>query len=379
VAEALGEVFISYSWDSGEHVKNVLELSNRLRSDGIDCVLDQYESSPPEGWPRWMDRKIRDAQFVLMICTETYHKRVMGDESPDTGLGVRWEGNLIYQHIYNAGTMNTKFLPVMLHQDDQKHIPTPLQGATRYRIDAPEGYERLYYRLLNKAWVEKPKLGSIRDFPSPALPKKDVKTDISMYLTTPIDVELWDQAKWRSAGFLFYEDKPPLLALGFLKEDPARKIFEQWHKRYGARDSFEELRVSIIEGNIKGEEPGYSVHIGPDFKNTIKRYKAAGLSVNADRDMFMTISRIQRMNPSPESKFLEMFKEAYRHFKTYVLIPAVHQPDGSNFRPILDLGIFKSSILFRRVEDIDENDEDFPVIGTKRNFTDGGKRTQKSP
>ena len=81
----LGEVFISYSWDSTEHIHSVLQLSNRLRADGIDCVLDQYEDSPPEGWPRWMDRKIRDAKFVLMVCTETYYKRVMGDE--DTGKG----------------------------------------------------------------------------------------------------------------------------------------------------------------------------------------------------------------------------------------------------------------------------------------------------
>ena len=50
-----GEVFISYSWDSESHVQSVLAFSNRLRSEGIDCVLDQYEDSPPEGWPLWMD------------------------------------------------------------------------------------------------------------------------------------------------------------------------------------------------------------------------------------------------------------------------------------------------------------------------------------
>ncbi|HWZ44689.1 MAG TPA: SEFIR domain-containing protein [Candidatus Saccharimonadales bacterium] len=380
MTEPLGEVFLSYSWDSEEHIKSVLDLSDRLRSDGVDCVLDQYESSPAEGWPRWMDRKIRDSHFVLMVCTETYYRRVMGDESPDAGLGVRWEGNLIYQHIYNAGATNTKFLPVLLQPNDQKFIPTPLQGATRYKVDTPEGYGRLCFRLLNKAWIKKPKLGSVRDFPSPSLPKKEIKTDISMYLTTPIDLELWDEAEWRSAGFLIYKDKPPFLALGFLTEQPARKIFDQWRKRYGARDSFEELRVAIIEGDIKGEEPGYSVHIGPDVENTIKRYKAAGLSVNADRDIFMTISRIQRMNPSAESKFLEIFKEAYRHFKTYMLVPAIHEPGGSNFKPMLDLGIFKSSIHFRRVEEIDENDADFPVIGTgsvDRDHSDRGARNKR--
>src|ERR1700674_1828285 len=89
---ASGEVFISYSWDDEQHVRRVLELSNRLRSEGIDCVLDQYEVSPPEGWPRWMDRKIKDAQFVLVVCTEKYCAKVMGHEHQGTGLGVRWEG-----------------------------------------------------------------------------------------------------------------------------------------------------------------------------------------------------------------------------------------------------------------------------------------------
>ncbi len=108
----LGEVFIRYSHDNVVHVKQVLDLSGKLRSEGIDCVLDQYETSPFEGWLRWMmDKKIRNAQFVLMICTENYYKRVMGEEEHSKGLGVKWEGNLIYQHIYNSGVQNIKFLP----------------------------------------------------------------------------------------------------------------------------------------------------------------------------------------------------------------------------------------------------------------------------
>ena len=49
------KIFISYSHDSPEHADLVLELADRLVGDGIDCILDQYESSPAEGWPKWMD------------------------------------------------------------------------------------------------------------------------------------------------------------------------------------------------------------------------------------------------------------------------------------------------------------------------------------
>jgi len=370
----LGEVFISYSWDSEDHLRTVLALSNRLRSEGIDCVLDQYEESPPEGWPRWMDRKIRDARCVLMICTKTYYKRVMGEEVAAKGLGVKWEGGLIYQHIYNAGAINTKFIPVLLRPQDRAFIPTPLQGATNYRVDTEDGYNRLYSRLLNRPRVEKPKLGKIGP-----LPKREVKTDISMYLSTPIDVALWNRAKWRGTFMMIYEGMPPILGLGFLNEEPARKIFEQWHRRYGERDAFEELRISIIEGDIKGEAPGYSVHVGPDMENTIKRYRDAGLTISA-ADKFLTISRINRMNPSPESKNLEMFKQAYSYFKRYLLIPGTHRQDGSELKPIMALGIYKSSIHFRKVDEIGPHDFDVAALGTgsvKRPRTWFGRRKKR--
>lgn len=169
-----GEVFISYSHDNLEHAKRVLGLSNKLRAEGIDCVLDQYEESPPEGWPRWMDKKIRDASYVLMICTEAYYKRVMGEEEPGKGLGVRWEGNLIYTHIYNSEAESKKFIPIIYDASHKAFIPTPIKSVTYYCVETTEGYDDLYYRLINRAKTEKPELGDRRP-----LPQKEVKTDFA--------------------------------------------------------------------------------------------------------------------------------------------------------------------------------------------------------
>lgn len=156
------KVFISYSHDSLEHSDRVRDLSDRLRADGIDCVLDQYEVSPPEGWPRWTDNQIGEAAFVLMICTETYYLRVMGNEEPGKGLGVRWEGNSIYQHIYNEGTLNKRFLPVFFESAQVEHIPTPLQGVAHYACQTEEGYEDLYRRVTGQPKHLKPELGNVR-------------------------------------------------------------------------------------------------------------------------------------------------------------------------------------------------------------------------
>ena len=65
-----------------DHAARVLALANRLRGDGIEAIIDQYITSPPEGWPRWMDSHVRDDDFVVMVCTETYYRRVIGKEKP---------------------------------------------------------------------------------------------------------------------------------------------------------------------------------------------------------------------------------------------------------------------------------------------------------
>ena len=82
------KVFISYTHDNIDHADKVLLFSNKLRSEGIDTILDQYEDSPPEGWPKWMDRQIKNVDYVLMICTSTYYKRVMGEEKTGNELEV---------------------------------------------------------------------------------------------------------------------------------------------------------------------------------------------------------------------------------------------------------------------------------------------------
>ena len=124
-------VFISYSHDSTEHMDRVLALSNRLRQEGVDCHIDQYEQSPPEGWPQWCDRQVEKSDFVLVACTETYLRRFKGEEAPGFGLGATWEGHIITQELYNAQGKNTKFIPIIFSAQDTAYIPVILQGATR--------------------------------------------------------------------------------------------------------------------------------------------------------------------------------------------------------------------------------------------------------
>lgn len=160
------KVFISYTHDSPEHMDRVLELADRLRAEGVDCHLDQYETSPREGWPRWTNRQIEGADYVLIICTEIYQRRFKGTEEAGKGLGAQWEGAHITQELYDAAGNNDKFIPVPLSPADSGHIPHVLRGVQSYDASEEKGYEELYRRLTNQPRVAKPELGSLRPLPT---------------------------------------------------------------------------------------------------------------------------------------------------------------------------------------------------------------------
>ncbi len=178
---AAQKVFISYSHDSAEHMDRVLALSNRLRQDGVDCRIDQYEQSPPEGWPQWCAKQVEDSQYVLVVCTETYLRRFKGEEAPGKGLGGTWEGHIITLELYKAQGKNSKFIPVIFSQEDAASIPVILQGPTHYELGKPAGYDELYRRLTDQPLIEMPALGGVRPMPArqalPSLSRLERKQD----------------------------------------------------------------------------------------------------------------------------------------------------------------------------------------------------------
>lgn len=148
-------VFISYSHDSDEHREQVLGLSERLRHDGIETLLDQYvNGSPLQGWPRWMLNQLDAADFVIVVCTETYYRRFRGHEEPGKGKGVDWEGALITQEIYDSRSRTLKFVPIFMSAAVEDWIPEPLRTVTHYALTSEDNYQRLYDFLLEQAGVE---------------------------------------------------------------------------------------------------------------------------------------------------------------------------------------------------------------------------------
>jgi hypothetical protein len=139
-------VFISYSHDSEEHRRRVLELVQQLRRDGIDAWLDQFETSPAQGWPRWLDEQVQSANFLVLVCTEPFRRHFEGRETADRYRGVKYEALITQQLLYESELDYKRLVPILLEGGLVENIPIRIRPATHHVL--PGGYGQLRDRLL---------------------------------------------------------------------------------------------------------------------------------------------------------------------------------------------------------------------------------------
>ena len=140
---ATPKVFISYSWDDEEHKKWVLDLATQLRSDGIDVYMDQWHAIPGDQLPEFMERSIRENDFVLIICTPRYKLKADNRQG-----GVGYEEQIMTAEVYSHYN-HRKFIPILKDGNWEDAAPSWLLG--KYFIDLtafPENDDR-YLTLAN--------------------------------------------------------------------------------------------------------------------------------------------------------------------------------------------------------------------------------------
>lgn len=172
----------------------------------------------------------------------------------------------------------------------------------------------------------------------------------------------WLMAGWSAMAYQWHptSDAPPIL--GITCENPAigRELFQSWIAKYGHHDELEEIRISIVEGEIPGQDPGYSIHICPHPENSLVRATAEGIALNIVP--FTLLGQVRRMHPlEGESEGLARFREEFEQHQEYLLAPVERRADGKQWA-IPELGIIKRSILFRDVREITPGDIDAVVL-----------------
>lgn len=151
------KVFISYSHDSPEHKRWVSELGAKLRDNGVDAILDQWDLGPGDDITLFMESGLMNSDRVLVICTDTYVSKANAGEG-----GVGYERMIVTaQLIQNLGT--NKFIPVIRQASGEEKTPTFL--ATRMYIDfrdenqSDTEFDKLLHELHEVPIIEKPPLG----------------------------------------------------------------------------------------------------------------------------------------------------------------------------------------------------------------------------
>ncbi|MFL6259818.1 MAG: toll/interleukin-1 receptor domain-containing protein [Thermoanaerobaculia bacterium] len=135
-------VFISYTWDSENHKRWVKELGARLRSAaGIKVVLDEWETELGDQLPHFMERAIRESQFVLCVCTPRYKERF----DARTG-GAGYEANLMSAEALATG-QERKFIGLLREGEALKALPSWLLGK-RYVDFRGDPYDESSYEFL---------------------------------------------------------------------------------------------------------------------------------------------------------------------------------------------------------------------------------------
>lgn len=169
---------------------------------------------------------------------------------------------------------------------------------------------------------------------------------------SPIQLDLWNRAGWHGTAFMVHPQLPgPLLALHFRDARAARRIFEDWHERWGGEGSDENVRISIITGVDQKEPFAYSMQVAPVFHTGLVQ---SGMP-------FLSLSRHLRLNATTPDN-LNNFLDAYHKAGEFGLVPAITPPGQAFPEPMYDLIQPRRMLEVRRAWTIDEHDPDLPVL-----------------
>ena len=155
------KIFISYSWSNPKHEEWVLYLAQRLRSDGVNVVLDKWDLKEGQDKYTFMESMVNsdDIIKVLMILDKKY--QIKADERAG---GVGTETQIISPKLYE-NLSQEKFIPIISEKDEngQPFLPAYLKGRMYIDLSNESYYEKSYEDLLrniyNKPRYRKPELG----------------------------------------------------------------------------------------------------------------------------------------------------------------------------------------------------------------------------
>lgn len=135
-------VFISYSHDSDEHKNWVLQLATRLRSNGVDVILDRWNLKFGSDVASFMERGLSSSVRIVCVCSETYVRKANEGKG-----GAGYEKQIMTAEYINDQNTNW-VIPLIRNNSGEKKTPTFLAGRLYISFEEPLLYESKYEELL---------------------------------------------------------------------------------------------------------------------------------------------------------------------------------------------------------------------------------------
>jgi hypothetical protein len=135
-------VFISYSHDNEAHKDWVLQLATRLRSNGVNVILDRWNLKLGGDLASFMERGVSKSRRVVCICSEAYLRKANDGKG-----GAGYEKQIMTSEL--LADQNTNWI-IPLIKNNPSDRKTPIFLGTRLYISFEESqlYESKYEELL---------------------------------------------------------------------------------------------------------------------------------------------------------------------------------------------------------------------------------------
>lgn len=139
------KVFISHASEDKERF--VLEFATKLRENGIDAWVDQWEMLPGDSLiDKIFEEGIKQANAIIIILS-------------NFSVQKSWVREELNASMVNRINKKAKIIPVII---DECEVPVSLQSTLYERIEDPKSYDSSFRRILSAIYgsSEKPQIGS---------------------------------------------------------------------------------------------------------------------------------------------------------------------------------------------------------------------------
>lgn len=136
------KVFVSYSYDSGNHKKWVLELASKLRSNGVDVVFDQFETRLGSDLALFMEQGLNESARVICVCSELYNEKANSGVS-----GVGYEKRIICKELLKDSSA-AWVIPLIRNNGASNKLPLFLSALKYISFEDDEAFGKNFYELL---------------------------------------------------------------------------------------------------------------------------------------------------------------------------------------------------------------------------------------